>query len=234
MSALATRTPRRGRDGAKTRAAIEREALRLFAAKGVEGASIKDIAQAVGVADAALYRHFASKEEMAQAVFARPYGGLGPALGGGAGAPPPPGARRGGGAGRPSPRHYGELARAIGEIARSALPFPAKARALIGHFCALFDEEPDVFSFLLLNQHAHLRFVPKEAEGNAVEAIRAMMAAAHAAGQISQADPDLAAAMALGAVAQPAIFTLYGRLPRPLGARAEAMAAAALAVVGAR
>ena len=201
MSALATRTPRRGRDGAKTRAAIEREALRLFAAKGVEGASIKDIAQAVGVADAALYRHFASKEEMAQAIFAR---------------------------------HYGELARAIGEIARSALPFPAKARALIGHFCALFDEEPDVFSFLLLNQHAHLRFVPKEAEGNAVEAIRAMMAAAHAAGQISQADPDLAAAMALGAVAQPAIFTLYGRLPRPLGARAEAMAAAALAVVGAR
>ena len=201
MSALATRTPRRGRDGAKTRAAIEREALRLFAAKGVEGASIKDIAQAVGVADAALYRHFASKEEMAQAIFAR---------------------------------HYGELARAIGEIARSALPFPAKARALIGHFCALFDEEPDVFSFLLLNQHAHLRFVPKEAEGNAVEAIRAMMAAAHAAGQISQADPDLAAALALGAVAQPAIFTLYGRLPRPLGARAEAMAAAALAVVGAR
>ena len=201
MSALATRTPRRGRDGAKTRAAIEREALRLFAAKGVEGASIKDIAQAVGVADAALYRHFASKEEMAQAIFAR---------------------------------HYGELARAIGEIARSALPFPAKARALIGHFCALFDEEPDVFSFLLLNQHAHLRFVPKEAEGNAVEAIRAMMAAAHAAGQISQADPDLAAAMALGAVAQPAIFTLYGRLPRPLGARAEAMAAAALAVVGAK
>jgi AcrR family transcriptional regulator len=201
VSALATRTPRRGRDGAKTRAAIEREALRLFAAKGVEGASIKDIAQAVGVADAALYRHFASKEEMAQAIFAR---------------------------------HYGELAQAIGEIARSALPFPAKARALIGHFCALFDEEPDVFSFLLLNQHAHLRFVPKEVEGNAVEAIRTMMAAAYAAGEISQADPDLAAALALGAVAQPAIFTLYGRLPRPLGARAEAMAAAALAVVGAR
>lgn len=201
MTAAAEATPRRGRDGAKTRVAIEREALRLFAAKGVDGASIKDIAQAVGVADAALYRHFASKEEMALSIFAR---------------------------------HYGALAQAIRRIAASPLPFRAKAAALVAHFCALFDDEPDVFAFLLLNQHAHLRFVPKEAEANAVEAIRAMMAQAYDKGEIAQGDPDLAAALALGAVAQPATFTLYGRLPRPLGAHAEAMTVAALAAVGAR
>ena len=192
--------PRRGRDGARTRALIEREALRLFAAKGVDGASIKDIASAVGVADAALYRHFASKEEMAHAIFTR---------------------------------HYGALAEAIHAIAATPLPFRDKARALVAHFCALFDDEPDAFAFLLLNQHAHLRFVPKEAERNAVEALREMMRDAYQAGEIAQADADLGAAMALGAVVQPAVFTLYGRLERPMRARVEALTAAALAVVGA-
>ena len=71
---------KRVRDGARTRLAIEREALRLFAAKGVDGASIKDISAAVGVVDAALYRHFASKEEMAQAIFAQHYGALAQAI----------------------------------------------------------------------------------------------------------------------------------------------------------
>lgn len=201
MNAVAAAPARRGRDGARTRALIEREALRLFAANGVEGTSIKDISRAVGVADAALYRHFASKEEMAQAIFVG---------------------------------HYGALARAIRAIAEAALPFRARARALVEHFCTLFDEEPDVFAFLLLNQHAHLRFVPKAAEENAVEALRGMLRAAYAAGDIAQADADLAAAMALGAVVQPAVFTLYGRLERPLSARAEALTEAALTVVGAR
>ena len=37
-----------------------------------------------------------------------------------------------------------------------------------------------------------------------------------------------------GAVVQPAVFTLYGRLERPMRARVEALTAAALAVVGAK
>ncbi|MBL8590763.1 MAG: TetR/AcrR family transcriptional regulator [Methylobacteriaceae bacterium] len=189
---------KRVRDGARTRLAIEREALRLFAAKGVDGASIKDISAAVGVVDAALYRHFASKEEMAQAIFAQ---------------------------------HYGALAQAIREIAGRPVPFRDKARALVALFCRLFDEEPDVFAFLLLNQHAHLRFVPKEAEGNAVEALRGLMREAYRRGEITESDADLAAAMALGAVVQPAVFKLYGRLKGPLGAHAEALTRAALAVL---
>lgn len=201
MKAASAAPPRHTRDGARTRASIEREALRLFAEKGVDGASIKDIATAVGVADAALYRHFPSKEIMAREIFVR---------------------------------HYGGLAEAIRAIATTALPFREKARALVDHFCALFDDEPDVFAFLLLNQHAHLRFVPEEAERNAVEALRGMMAAAREADEIAEPDADLAAAMALGAVVQPAIYTLYGRLGRPLAARAEALTEAALKVVGAR
>lgn len=195
------RAPRRGRDGARTRETIEREALKLFAAKGVDATSVKDIAAAVGVADAALYRHFASKEEMAQAIFVR---------------------------------HYEALAQSIRELAEESGAFADLVDALVRLFCRLFDEEPDVFAFLLLNQHAHLRFVPKEAEANAVEALREIMEDAHRNGEIAEADANLAAAMALGVVTQPATFMLYGRIKRPLTAQAPALTRGVLALFGHR
>ena len=187
----------RPRDGAATRAKIEREALRLFAEKGVEGATIRDLSQAVGVADAALYRYFGSKEQIASDLFRS---------------------------------HYGALAERIAAIAERNLPFAQTARELVVLFCALFDDEPDVFAFILLNQHAHLRFVEKT--GNAVEELRKIMLRAIKRGEIEMNDADLAAATALGAVLQPAVFKLYGRLPGSLGARAEELTGAATRAVG--
>ncbi|CAA0113494.1 Uncharacterised protein [Starkeya nomas] len=67
---------RRGRDGADTRARIEAVALELFAGKGVAGTSVRDIAQGVGVSEGALYRHFASKEELARELFLTRYAAL--------------------------------------------------------------------------------------------------------------------------------------------------------------
>lgn len=189
----------RPRDGAATRAKIEKEALRLFAEKGVEGATIRDLSQAVGVADAALYRYFGSKEQIASDLFRA---------------------------------HYGALAEKIAAIAERDLPFARAARELVKLFCALFDEEPDVFAFILLNQHAHLRFVTQD--GNAVEELRRIMRRAIERGEIAMTDADLAAATALGAVLQPAVFKLYGRLPGPLSARADDLAQAAARAVGAR
>ncbi len=52
------------------KAEIVRAALQMFAEKGIRGATIRDIAEAAGVTEGALYRHFASKEELAQALFA--------------------------------------------------------------------------------------------------------------------------------------------------------------------
>lgn len=65
--------PRRRRDGGETRARIEGEALRLFSEKGVDGTSVRDIAQAVGVSEGALYRHFSSKEMLARGLFLSRY-----------------------------------------------------------------------------------------------------------------------------------------------------------------
>ncbi|MDB5569046.1 MAG: transcriptional regulator, TetR family [Hyphomicrobiales bacterium] len=190
--------PARQRDGAATRARIEREALRLFAEKGVDGATIRDLAQAVGVADAALYRYFGSKDAIAAELFTR---------------------------------HYGALAGQIAQIGARRLPFRQTIAALVDLFCGLFDDEPHVFAFILLSQHAHLRFVSPEA--NAVEELRKIMAHAQASGEIAVSDPELAAAMALGAVLQPAVFKLYGRLPGPLRARAQDLARAAALAAGA-
>lgn len=53
-----------------TRARIERAALDLFAAKGVDAATTREIAAAAGLSEGALYRHFASKEEIAASLFA--------------------------------------------------------------------------------------------------------------------------------------------------------------------
>jgi len=46
-------------------------ALELFAAKGFEGTSVRDIARAVGLSESVLYAHFDSKRAIFDAVFAQ-------------------------------------------------------------------------------------------------------------------------------------------------------------------
>jgi AcrR family transcriptional regulator len=60
-----------------TRSRILAEALKLFARHGAEAASMRDIAAAVGVSEAALYRHFASKEALTHELFVTHYQALG-------------------------------------------------------------------------------------------------------------------------------------------------------------
>lgn len=57
--------------GVKSR--VEHAAIELFAARGVDGVSIADIATAAGVSQGALYRHYRGKDEMAAQLFAAAY-----------------------------------------------------------------------------------------------------------------------------------------------------------------
>ena len=57
--------------GAKAK--IDKAAIELFAARGVDGVSIADIAAAAGVAQGALYRHYRGKDELAAELFAEAY-----------------------------------------------------------------------------------------------------------------------------------------------------------------
>jgi AcrR family transcriptional regulator len=69
------------RDGTETRARLEREAMRLFVEKGVAETSIRDVAKAAGVAEGAMYRHFAGKEDMVASLFLTHYLDFGQVLG---------------------------------------------------------------------------------------------------------------------------------------------------------
>jgi AcrR family transcriptional regulator len=188
------------RDGTRTRARIEAEALRLFAERGIAATSIRDIAGAVGVAEGALYRHFASKDELARTLFMD---------------------------------GYAALARRIQAAGLSGEPFGMIVEKVIRIFCELFDENRPLFSFLLLSQHAFLSEVARDASANVVEAVAEIFRRAMAEGAVAPGDPDLVAAMALGIVAQPATFTVYGRLAGPMSARVPALARAVLLAAGA-
>jgi AcrR family transcriptional regulator len=52
---------------------VDRAAIDLFAAAGVDGVSIADIAAVAGVSQGALYRHYRSKDELARSLFAMAY-----------------------------------------------------------------------------------------------------------------------------------------------------------------
>ena len=52
---------------------LDEAAVGLFAARGVDGVSIAEIAAAAGVSQGALYRHYASKEELAWTLFSTAY-----------------------------------------------------------------------------------------------------------------------------------------------------------------
>ena|SRR5579862_5430816 len=58
---------------AGVKAKIDRAAVDLFAARGVDGVSIAEIAAAAEVSQGALYRHYRSKEELAERLFSLAY-----------------------------------------------------------------------------------------------------------------------------------------------------------------
>ena len=56
------------------RPAIVRAATSLFAERDIDGTSMRDIAEAAGVREAAIYRHFAGKDELCREIFLSWYG----------------------------------------------------------------------------------------------------------------------------------------------------------------
>src|ERR1700693_1800565 len=57
----------------RAKAEVERGGLELFAAKGVDGVSIGEIASLAGVSQGALYRHYPSKQDLAWGLFSTAY-----------------------------------------------------------------------------------------------------------------------------------------------------------------
>jgi len=65
---VAAPPPRKLRRGPLTRKQILDASLKLFSEKGFARTSVRDIAQAAGITDAAIYYHFASKRDLFEAL----------------------------------------------------------------------------------------------------------------------------------------------------------------------
>ncbi|HUN52615.1 MAG TPA: helix-turn-helix domain-containing protein, partial [Candidatus Sulfotelmatobacter sp.] len=61
------------RDPAATRTKLHDAALRLFVDQGIAETSIRDLADAAGVAEGTLYRHYASKDALVADLFTSNY-----------------------------------------------------------------------------------------------------------------------------------------------------------------
>lgn len=62
--------------GSATKSRLSRVALELFAEKGVDGTTVRDIAQAAGVAEGSLYRHFEGKDALAWELYSEAFASL--------------------------------------------------------------------------------------------------------------------------------------------------------------
>jgi AcrR family transcriptional regulator len=175
-----------------TKKALQDAALRLFVENGVAGTSIRDLTRAVGITEAALYRHYAGKEDLIRDLFEE---------------------------------HYAAFARHIDALQAIEKTLREKMRVIVNDACKLFDENPTLYRFLLLVQHEALPRLSKDADSPAV-VIRAMMGSAIAAGESRIKNNELAAALFLGLLVQPALSIIHGALTGPLSLHADSIVGA--------
>jgi hypothetical protein len=101
---------------------------------------------------------------------------------------------------------------------------------MIRGFCRAHDDNPTRFNFLVFVQHGQLSKLSRELP-TPVTVMRAVIARAIEQSEIPPQDPDLATALVLGAVLQPATFAAYGRIALKLEPVSDRLVAAAWAAV---
>jgi AcrR family transcriptional regulator len=121
-------------------------------------------------------------------------------------------------------RHYAAFGRRL-EALQASLPHSRdKIAAMVEECCRVFDDDPVQFRFLLLTQHHSLQRV--EARESPVEVVRKVIAGGMERGEIRRDDPELATALVMGIILQPATFKTYGGLPGPMLRRAARLTTA--------
>lgn len=105
-----------------------------------------------------------------------------------------------------------------------------KLRAMIAYMCQLYDQDPTLYRFLLLVQHAALPNIRTAPTSPAV-IFRSLVARAIEQGEIPRQDPVVAASMVLGAIIQPALALIYGSLSGAMSDFAPAVADACSALL---
>src|SRR5664280_1097845 len=108
-------------------------------------------------------------------------------------------------------RNYTAFALELSRIEAGQETLRGKLAAMVRQFCTFFDDDPVLFSYLLLAQHGQLQKLTDDIP-NPVEVVKEVLAGGMDRGEIPVRDPNVAAAMVLGIVLQVAIFKIYQRL----------------------
>lgn len=125
---------------------------------------------------------------------------------------------------------YRRTTAGLAALRASRTGFAERIKAMVAHFCALYDRDPALFRFMLMAQHDVLPGID-EAYPTPAWVIEATIADAVAAGELGAVEPAAGAAVVMGVVLQTATFHVYGRLGGALLPRAPSLAAAAIAGV---
>ena len=125
---------------------------------------------------------------------------------------------------------YLRTGEALDRIRTGEAEFDAAVTAMIAHFCALYDEDPALFRFMLITQHGFLPRIPSGSR-TPVDAVADLVGDAVSKNRLRPIDPALGAAVVMGVILQSATFHIYGRLSGSLSTRAPALARAAIAAV---
>jgi AcrR family transcriptional regulator len=118
------------------------------------------------------------------------------------------------------------FARRLDALQAKARGTRAKLKAMIEGVAAFHDADPLLFRFLLFVQHGQLEKVTS-GMANPIDTIRNVIRDGIAHGEIPAMDVELATAMTVGLVLQPATFAAYGRIEGPLVPHAARISAAA-------
>ena len=164
-------------DDPPAKQSILTSALALFASRGIDGVSIRDIAADSGFTNPAMFKYYTSKDDLAFALFEACYRRLvGPLI-------------------------------APGTTLRSAL-----AGAL-----DLIETSPESVHFVLENLRRYFRDLPESLRSRSLLAsMRRFIGAEQKAGRVrGDVDPQLAAALVLGMLAQIARMAHFDELSRP-------------------
>lgn len=123
--------------------------------------------------------------------------------------------------------NYFAYGRRLNELQQRQSGFHAKLKVMIADICRLFDTDPTMFRFLLLVQHQALPTLPKS-PNSPVDVLHNVVAGAVKSRELRIKNADLATAIALGIVLQPATFAIYERLSGPLSRHVAAITEACL------
>jgi AcrR family transcriptional regulator len=152
-------------------------AMDLFATRGVDGVTVRDIAAQSGFTNPAIFKHFKTKDELARSLFETCYRKL-----------------------------------------AATVIFPtADLRSAITRSLSLVETSPDSVHFVLENLRRFWRELPEDVRTlGLLGAMRRLIEHEQTNGNVrGEIDPQLAAALVLGMIAQIARMAHFGELPRP-------------------